>query len=158
MQILWIPVASLVAQRLKRLPIPWREEPGRLQSMGSQRVLSFTVLWFHYRSTEIEMTKRLRIGSSSGVPSSPGDWDACWVGEPWPPLLATVSLPFWNVFKILWKKEWQNSLEAIQLNFSNLHAFLFLLWKFPFYLPVWLRYNWHTALYKFLCVYRILDV
>ena len=62
------PSASLVAQRLKRLPgmqetlvrslgwedplekemathsstlawrIPWREEPGRLQSMGSQRV------------------------------------------------------------------------------------------------------------------------
>ena len=59
-------MASLVAQRLKRLPamretqirslgredplekaphsstlawrIPWREEPGRLQSMGSQRV------------------------------------------------------------------------------------------------------------------------
>ena len=53
-------MASLVAQRLKCLPslgredplekematdsstlawrIPWREEPGRLQSMGSQRV------------------------------------------------------------------------------------------------------------------------
>ena len=64
--------ASLVAQRLKRLPpiwgtwvqslgwedaleeemathsstlarrIPWREEPGRLQSMGSQRLSDFT--------------------------------------------------------------------------------------------------------------------
>ena len=60
-----LPWASLVAQRLKHLPgiqetqvsredplekamathsstlawrIPWREEPGRLQSMGSQRV------------------------------------------------------------------------------------------------------------------------
>ena len=65
---LWLVRASLVAQRLKHLPamretqlrsldqedplekemathssilawrIPWREEPGRLQSMGSQRV------------------------------------------------------------------------------------------------------------------------
>ena len=64
-----VPKASLVAQRLKRLPamqetkvrslgqedpmekkvathssilawrIPWREEPGRLQSMGSQTVV-----------------------------------------------------------------------------------------------------------------------
>ena len=56
----WYSGASLVAQRLKCLPgmweqdplekemathsstltwrIPWREEPGRLQSMGSQRV------------------------------------------------------------------------------------------------------------------------
>ena len=62
---LWFPYTSLVAQTVKRLPamqetwvqslgwedplekemastlawkIPWTEEPGRLQSMGSQRV------------------------------------------------------------------------------------------------------------------------
>ena len=63
---IWLILRTLVAQRLKRLPgmwkrrvrsledplekgmaphsntlawrIPWREEPGRLQSMGSQRV------------------------------------------------------------------------------------------------------------------------
>ena len=88
--------ASQVAQRLKRLPgmqetwvqslsredplekevaphsstlawrSPWREEPGRLQSMGSQRVghdFTFTFTFFHFGHRTVQ--------KSSKVPS----WD-----------------------------------------------------------------------------------
>ena len=85
--------------------IPWMEEPGRLQSMGSQRVgpnsatsLSFFTFTFHFHALEQEMATHSSIlawkipgtGEPGGLPSMGShrvghDWSdlaaaACWVG------------------------------------------------------------------------------
>ena len=55
--------------------IPWTEEPGRLQSMGSQRV---TRLHFHFHFSSIVMLFNYGVGENSceslglqGDPTSP---------------------------------------------------------------------------------------
>ena len=40
--------------------IPWTEEPGRLQSMGSQRLSDFTCT-FHFHALEKEMATRSSV-------------------------------------------------------------------------------------------------
>ena len=41
--------------------IPWTEEPGRLQSMGSLRVLSDLTFTFHFHALEKEMATHSRV-------------------------------------------------------------------------------------------------
>ena len=56
--------------------IPWTEEPGGLQSMGSLRLSDFT-LTFHFRALEKEMATHSSVlawripgmGEPSGLPS-----------------------------------------------------------------------------------------
>ena len=46
---LWLPHSSTLAWK-----IPWTEEPGRLQSLGSLRLSDFTFT-FHFHALEKEM-------------------------------------------------------------------------------------------------------
>ena len=56
--------------------IPWMEEPGRLQSMGSRRVRHFTFT-FHFRALEKDMATHSSVlawripgtGEPGGLPS-----------------------------------------------------------------------------------------
>ena len=57
--------------------IPWTEEPGRLQSMGSQRVGRDFTFTFHFHALEKEMATHSTVlawripgtGESGGLPS-----------------------------------------------------------------------------------------
>ena len=57
--------------------IPWTEEPGRLQSMGSLRVLSDFTFTFHFHALEKEMATHSSVlawripgtGEPGGLPS-----------------------------------------------------------------------------------------
>ena len=121
----WILGASLVAQRLKHLPgmqetrvqslgredplekelathsstlawrIPWREEPGRLQSMGSQRVGCYwaTKLSFFSFLSTIHITSQVALE----VKNPPGNGFDSWVRKiPW--RRSTIHLTMW----IMW--------------------------------------------------------
>ena len=58
--------------------IPWMEEPGGLQSMGSRRVLSDFTLTFHFHALEKEMATHSSVlawripgtGEPGGLPST----------------------------------------------------------------------------------------
>ena len=57
--------------------IPWTEEPGRLQSMGSRRVRTTEQLHFHFHALEKEMPTHSSVlawripgtGEPGGLPS-----------------------------------------------------------------------------------------
>ena len=57
--------------------IPWTEDPGRLQSMGSQRGLSDSTFTFHFHALEKEMATHSSVlawripgtGEPGGLPS-----------------------------------------------------------------------------------------
>ena len=74
-----VPHSSTLAQK-----IPWMQEPGRLQSMGSQRVghhcwtrLSYFAFTFHFHALEKEMATHSSVlawripgtGEPGGLPS-----------------------------------------------------------------------------------------
>ena len=97
--------------------IPWKEEPGRLQSMESRRighdwVTSLSLFTFHFHALEKEMATHssvlvLRIpgtGEPSGVPSMRSHR----VGQDWSNLVQCRGPGFnpW-VWKISWRRKWQ---------------------------------------------------
>ena len=80
--------------------IPWTEEPGRLQSMGSLRVghdwvTSLSIFTFHFHALEKEMATHSSIlacripgtGEPGGLPSM----GSCRVGHDWSDLAAAAA-------------------------------------------------------------------
>ena len=67
--------------------IPWTEEPGRLQSMGSQ---------------ELDMTEWLTHSSSTGFPGGPSGKEPTCQGR----RCRTLGFERW-VWKIFWRRKWQ---------------------------------------------------
>ena len=109
--------------------IPWMEEPGRLQSMGSLsriRLSDFTFT-FHFHPLEKEMATHSsvlawripRMGEPSGLPSMGSHR----VGHDWSDLAVAAYVYLWLIHVEVWQKT-TKVYKAIILQLKNKYIFL----------------------------------
>ena len=125
--------------------IPWMEEPGRLQSMGSLRVghnwgTSLSLSTFHFHALEKEMATHSSVlawripgmGEPGGLPSMGSHR----VGHNWNDLAAwapmkSLKLPFWDFFNgfVWFKAEFWKKLNHDEIRYTNFfkkHSVIFI--------------------------------
>ena len=122
--------------------IPWTKEPGRLQSMGSRRVVrdwatSLSLFTFMHWRRKWQPTPVLLPGESQGwEPGGPPSMGSHRVGHDWCDLAAAAAVSTWATSKLhIKKKKKKKNLCRVQR--------IFRYWKYY----VWLHNDEYMSLY-----------